>query len=191
MCWAGVNRTAAIAARLGFDDRAAHWHTLGESIGTELLKRVWNDKRQAFTAAEGSDDMDASVLLLPELGLIDASDPRFASTVNAIEKDLVRGRHVMRYAAEDDFGLPETEFLVCRFWLIDALALLGRKEEARERYTDALALRNQYGLLAEDIHPQTGALWGNFPQTYSMAGVILSAMRLSQSWEDRYWRASS
>ena len=139
-------------------------------------------------AAESTDDMDASVLLLPELGLIDAHDPRFASTVAAIEQDLVRGRHVMRYAAEDDFGLPETEFLVCRFWLIDALAALGRREEARERYQDALALRNSYGLLAEDIHPQTGALWGNFPQTYSMAGVILSAMRLSQSWEDRYWR---
>jgi GH15 family glucan-1,4-alpha-glucosidase len=135
--------------------------------------------------------MDASVLLLPELGLIEAHDPRFASTVAAIEHDLVRGRHVMRYAAEDDFGLPETEFLVCRFWLIDALAALGRREEARERYQDALLLRNKYGLLAEDIHPQSGALWGNFPQTYSMAGVILSAMRLSQSWEDRYWRASS
>jgi GH15 family glucan-1,4-alpha-glucosidase len=191
MCWAGVSRTAAIAARLGLEDRAAHWQSQADAIGEELLKRVWNEKRQAFAAAEGIDDMDASVLLLPELGLIDAADPRFASTVAAIEKDLVHGRHVMRYAAEDDFGLPETEFLVCRFWLIDALAALGRREEARERYQDALSLRNSYGLLAEDIHPQTGALWGNFPQTYSMAGVILSAMRLSQSWEDRYWRASS
>ena len=191
MCWAGISRTAAIAARLGLADRASHWQGLSESLGAELLRRVWNDKRKAFTAAEGTDDMDASVLLLPELGLIDAQDPRFASTVAAIEHDLVRGRHVMRYASEDDFGLPETEFLVCRFWLIDALAALGRREEARERYQDALALRNSYGLLAEDIHPHTGALWGNFPQTYSMAGVILSAMRLSQSWEDRYWRASS
>ena len=191
MCWAGVSRTAAIAARLGLPDRAAHWQGLADSIGEALLKRVWSDKRKAFTAAEGSTDMDASVLLLPELGLIDPHDPRFASTVAAIEHDLVRGRHVMRYAAEDDFGMPETEFLVCRFWLIDALCALGRREEARERYSDALALRNSYGLLAEDIHPQTGALWGNFPQTYSMAGVILSAMRLSQSWEDRYWRASS
>jgi GH15 family glucan-1,4-alpha-glucosidase len=191
MCWAGVSRTAAIAARLGLSDRARHWSGIADSIGEALLQRVWNPKRQAFAAAEGVDDMDASVLLLPELGLIEASDPRFATTVAAIEQDLVRGRHVMRYAAEDDFGLPETEFLVCRFWLIDALAALGRREEARERYQDALALRNSYGLLAEDIHPQTGALWGNFPQTYSMAGVILSAMRLSQSWEDRYWRASS
>ncbi|HWU56705.1 MAG TPA: glycoside hydrolase family 15 protein [Rhizomicrobium sp.] len=191
MCWAGISRTAAIAARLGLSGRARYWQALADSIGETLLKRVWNEKRQAFSAAEGIDDMDASVLLLPELGLIEAEDPRFASTVAAIESDLVRGRHVMRYAAEDDFGLPETEFLVCRFWLIDALAALGRREEARERYQDALLLRNSYGLLAEDIHPQTGALWGNFPQTYSMAGVILSAMRLSQSWEDRYWRASS
>ena len=191
MCWAGISRTAAIAARLGLHGRARYWQALADSIGETLLKRVWNDKRQAFTAAEGIDDMDASVLLLPDLGLIEAHDPRFASTVAAIEHDLVRGRHVMRYAAEDDFGLPETEFLVCRFWLIDALAALGRREEARERYQDALLLRNKYGLLAEYIHPQTGALWGNFPQTYSMAGVILSAMRLSQSWEDRYWRASS
>jgi GH15 family glucan-1,4-alpha-glucosidase len=191
MCWAGISRTAAIAARIGLQDRARHWQRLADGIGEALLKRVWNEKRKAFAAAEGIDDMDASVLLLPELGLIDAHDPRFASTVAAIEKDLVHGRHVMRYAAEDDFGLPETEFLVCRFWLVDALAALGRREEARERFEDALTLRNCYGLLAEDIHPQTGALWGNFPQTYSMAGVILSAMRLSQSWEDRYWRASS
>jgi GH15 family glucan-1,4-alpha-glucosidase len=191
MCWAGISRTAAIAARLGLVDRMQHWQGLDDSVGEELLKRVWNEKRQAFTAAEGITDMDASVLLLPELGLIDPKDPRFAATVAAIEEDLVRGQHVMRYAAEDDFGLPETEFLVCRFWLIDALAALGRREEARERYQDALSLRNSYGLLAEDIHPQTGALWGNFPQTYSMAGVILSAMRLSQSWEERYWRASS
>jgi GH15 family glucan-1,4-alpha-glucosidase len=191
MCWAGISRTAAIASKLGLAERARYWQQQADSLGETLLERAWNPKRQAFTVAEGSDDMDASVLLLPELGLIDAQDLRFASSVAAIEKDLVRGRHVMRYAAEDDFGLPETEFLVCRFWLIDALAALGRRQEARERYQDALSLRNSYGLLSEDIHPQTGALWGNFPQTYCMAGLILSAMRLSQSWEDRYWRASS
>jgi GH15 family glucan-1,4-alpha-glucosidase len=131
------------------------------------------------------------VLLLPELGLIDSADPRFASTVAAIEQELVHGRHVLRYAAADDFGLPESEFLVCRFWLIDALCHLDRGAEARDRFKDALALRNHYGLFAEDINPQTGALWGNFPQTYSMAGLILSAMRLSKSWEERYWHASS
>jgi GH15 family glucan-1,4-alpha-glucosidase len=94
----------------------------------------------------------------------------------------------MRYAAADDFGLPATAFLICRFWLVDAWWSLGRRAEAHDLFVDALAHRNRYGLLSEDIDPQTGALWGNFPQTYSMAGLILSAMRLSRSWEDRYWR---
>ncbi len=191
MCWAGVSSAGAIAARLGFPDRAAYWNDLAESIGNTILERAWNQKRKAFAAAIDSNDLDASVLLLPQLGLIDAKDPRFVSTVDAIQRELVRGKHVMRYAAEDDFGVPETAFLVCRFWLIDALWHLGRLEEARDMFRDALNHRNQYGLLSEDVHPTSGALWGNFPQTYSMAGVILSAMRLSRSWEDRYWHASS
>jgi GH15 family glucan-1,4-alpha-glucosidase len=191
MCWAGLSRAGAIAARLGFSDRATHWNEIAAKVGDVIVERCWNQKRQAFTAAIDSEDMDASVLLLPELGLIEAADPRFASTVTAIEKELVHGRHVLRYAAADDFGLPESEFLVCRFWLIDALCSLGRASEARDRFKDALALRNHYGLFAEDINPKTGMLWGNFPQTYSMAGLILSAMRLSKSWEERYWHASS
>ena len=97
----------------------------------------------------------------------------------------------MRYVGSDDFGLPETAFLICRFWLIDALWLISRRDEARERFIEALKLRNRYGLLSEDVHPTTSALWGNFPQTYSMAGLVLTAMRLSRSWEGRYWRSSS
>jgi len=191
MCWAGCSRVGAIAMRLGFDDRAAHWNKIADMIQGALLDRAWNPGRGAFTAAPDVDDLDASVLLLPELGLIDARDPRFVSTVTAIDKELLRDKHVMRYADKDDFGLPETAFLICRFWLIDAWASLGRVAEARDMFQDALRHRNRYGLLSEDIHPQTGALWGNFPQTYSMAGLITSAMRLSRSWEDRYWHASS
>ena len=101
--------------------------------------------------------------------------------------ELLRGKHVMRYVAEDDFGLPESAFLICRFWLIDAWWKLDRREEAIDMFNDALRYRNRYGLLAEDVHLQTGELCGNFPQTYSMAGLILTAMRLSRSWEDRYW----
>jgi GH15 family glucan-1,4-alpha-glucosidase len=188
MCWAGVNRLGAIAERLGFTDRAAYWNGTADRLQTELLEKAWNPKLKAFTAAVGTDDVDASVLLLPEIGLLEASDPRFISTVTAVERELLREKHVMRYANSDDFGLPETAFLICRFWLIDAWWSLGRREEARELFLDALRHRNRYGLLSEDIHPATGALWGNFPQTYSMAGLILTAMRLSRSWEDRYWR---
>ena len=87
-----------------------------------------------------------------------------------------------------DFGLPVTAFLICRFWLVDAWWSIGRHDDARNLFVDALKHRNRYGLLSEDIDPKTGKMWGNFPQTYSMAGLILTAMRLSRSWEDRYWR---
>ena len=188
MCWAGCQRLAAIAHRLGLSARAKYWNAIAEPMHAELVDQAWNPKRGAFTAAFGSDDLDASVLLLADLGVVEVDDPRFVSTVSAMERELVREKHVMRYAAEDDFGMPVTAFLICRFWLIDALWSLGRREAAQDLFADAMKYRNRYGLLSEDIDPQTGALWGNFPQTYSMAGLILSAMRLSRSWEDRYWR---
>jgi GH15 family glucan-1,4-alpha-glucosidase len=191
MCWAGISRLAAIASRLGFAERAAHWNAAAERLHGELLQQAWNPRLKAFSAAAGTDEIDASVLLLPELGLIDADDPRFISTVSAVERELLREKHVMRYANSDDFGMPETAFLICRFWLIDALWAIGRKQDARDMFLDALKLRNSYGLMSEDVHPVTKELWGNFPQTYSMAGLILSALRLSKSWEDRYWRGSS
>ncbi len=143
MCWAGVQSHRGDRRPAGLRRPRRPLAARPIPSARRLLKRVWNEKRQAFTGALGDDDMDASVLLLPELGLIDAHDPRFVSTVAAVEQDLVRGRHVMRYAAEDDFGLPETEFLVCRFWLIDALAAMGRREEARERYRTRSAIAQQ------------------------------------------------
>jgi GH15 family glucan-1,4-alpha-glucosidase len=188
MCWAGCHRLAAIAKRLGFEDRVAYWDSVADPMRDAILEKSWNAKRGAFTASFGSDDLDASVLLLPELGLIEPDDPRFVSTVTQMERELVREKHVMRYADADDFGLPVTAFLICRFWLVDAWWSIGRRDEAKDLFQDALNHRNRYGLLSEDVDPQTGALWGNFPQTYSMAGLILSAMRLSRSWEDRYWR---
>jgi GH15 family glucan-1,4-alpha-glucosidase len=188
MCWAGCQRLEAIARHLGLADRAAYWGTHANAILTEMLEKSWNPQRGAFTAAFGSEDLDASVLLLPELGAVEPTDPRFVSTVNAIERELKRDFNVMRYSSADDFGMPETAFLICRFWLIDALWAIGRREDARDMFIDALKLRNSYGLMSEDVHPGTKELWGNFPQTYSMAGLILSAMRLSKSWEDRYWR---
>jgi GH15 family glucan-1,4-alpha-glucosidase len=188
MCWAGLHRLAAIASRLGLDARAKYWNAVADPIHAELLSQAWNEKRGAFTAAFGSDDLDASVLLLPDLGIIETDDPRFGSTVAAMERELVREKHVMRYTGSDDFGIPMTAFLICRFWLIDAWWSLGRRDDAKELFEDALRHRNRYGLLSEDVDPQSGALCGNFPQTYSMAGLILTAMRLSRSWEDRYWR---
>ena len=101
----------------------------------------------------------------------------------------MRNGRIMRYAVADDFGAPETAFLACNFWYIDALAQIGRRDEARAMFESVLARRNHFGLLSEDIHPETGELWGNFPQAYSMAGIINTATRLSSSWEDAWLRA--
>ncbi|MCF8477138.1 MAG: DUF5911 domain-containing protein [Pseudolabrys sp.] len=191
MCWAGLQRLEAIATHLGLSDRAQYWGAHAGAIREEVLKQAWNPRRQAFCGAFSGEYLDASSLLLAELGLIAPEDPRFVSTVEAIDRELRRDFHVMRYIAADDFGLPETAFLICRFWLIDAMWDIGRRDEAREMFTDALKLRNRYGLLSEDVHPATGKLWGNFPQTYSMSGLILTAIKLSRSWGDRYWRGLS
>ncbi|MBT8441614.1 MAG: glycoside hydrolase family 15 protein, partial [Gammaproteobacteria bacterium] len=128
--------------------------------------------------------LDASMLLLNHLGFLKADDPRFLSTVDAIESQLRRGDHLFRYAVPDDFGEPENAFNICTFWYIDALAATGRKEEARELFEKMLDCRNSLGLLSEDLDPKTHELWGNFPQTYSMVGIINAAMRLSISWEE-------
>jgi GH15 family glucan-1,4-alpha-glucosidase len=124
--------------------------------------------------------------LLHEVGFLSADDPRFAGTVAAVEQHLRKGDFIFRYTKADDFGTPQTAFIVCTFWYIDALAALGRKEEARALFETLLACRNHLGLLSEDIDPESRVLWGNFPQTYSMVGLINSAVRLSKGWEEAF-----
>ncbi len=188
LCWVACHRLSQIAQRLGIEDRINYWRTRADTIRDEIMTRAWNPERQAFVGAFDHPDLDASVLLLQELGLVSPDDPRFVATVAAIGRELVRHGHVMRYTAEDDFGLPENAFIVCRFWYLDALAATGRHAEARAMFEDVIRCRNTFGLLSEDIHPRTGELWGNLPQTYSMAGLITSATRLSRSWEDAWLR---
>jgi GH15 family glucan-1,4-alpha-glucosidase len=120
---------------------------------------------------------------MPRLGFLEASDPRFAGTVAAIEKQLKHGDFVYRYVERDDFGYPENAFLVCTFWYIEALAAMGgeRREEARALFERVLAARNRHGLLAEDLDPRTLEQWGNFPQTYCMAGIIDCALGLTEA----------
>ncbi|HXP03591.1 MAG TPA: glycoside hydrolase family 15 protein [Stellaceae bacterium] len=187
LCWAACHRLSLIAGRLGIDNRAAFWRGQAVALQEPILARAWNPAKGALTGVLGGDELDASVLLLADLGLIAATDPRFVSTCDAIGRELRRNGRIMRYTNDDDFGAPETAFLVCNFWYIDALAAIGRRDEARSLFIDLLAHRNAFGLLSEDIHPETGALWGNIPQSYSMAGIINSAMRLSIKWED-VWR---
>jgi GH15 family glucan-1,4-alpha-glucosidase len=186
LCWAACDRLARIARLLGLDEAARQWRGTADDLRQGILDRAWNPQRGALVGAFGHDDLDASVLLMAELGMIGADDPRFVATCNVIGNELIRNGHVMRYTAQDDFGLPENAFLVCRFWYLDALAAMRRHDEARELFADLVKHRNVFGLLSEDIHPVTGELWGNLPQTYSMAGLITSATRLSRSWEDAW-----
>ena len=177
---------AASAARLGENERAGRWRDGADRIRDEILESAWNPKRRSFAHELGGEDVDATLLLLHELGFVAADDPRFVATVAAVESELRQGPYLFRYRKPDDFGAPRTAFNICTFWYIDALAAIGRRDEARELFENMLAQRNSAGFLSEDLDPGTGEPWGNFPQTYSMVGLINSAMRLSRSWEEAF-----
>jgi GH15 family glucan-1,4-alpha-glucosidase len=186
MCWAACDRLALIAGQLGLAERAAYWREQSRVIHETVIQRAWSERRGAFTSTFEGDAMDASLLLLAEVGFLDATDPRFAATVSAVEKDLRRGDFIFRYVEKDDFGEPENAFLVCTFWYVNALAALDRRDEAREFFEKLLARRNRMGLLAEHINPASGEQWGNFVQTYSMVGLINAAIRLSIRWDQAF-----
>ena len=185
MCWAACDRLGKIAQVLELPERVTYWQDHAQTMRERILRESWSEERQSFAESFGGRDLDASVLLMIEVGFIDPKDPRFIATVDALEKSLCDGPYMRRYEAPDDFGKPETAFNICTFWRIDALARIGRKEQAREIFAAMLACRNHLGLLSEDTHPLTGEMWGNFPQTYSMVGVINAAVRLSAPWDSQ------
>jgi len=186
MCWVACDRLAKIAARLGLGERARHWRMHADGIHAVIGARAWHARRGSFVATFEGEALDASLLLLAELGFVRADDPRFAGTVAAVERDLRRGDLVFRYAQPDDFGTPANAFVVCTFWYIDALAALGRRDEARALFEAMLKRRNRLGLFSEHVDPESGELWGNFPQTYSMVGMINCATRLSIPWDQAF-----
>ncbi len=186
MCWAACDRLARIASHLELADRARYWRGRADRIHEVICQRAWNDKKQTFAAHFDGASLDASLLLLHDLGFVSAEDPRFAQTVAAIEKELRQGDYIYRYIDTDDFGVPQNAFVVCTFWYIYALVALNRSEEARELFENLLNRRNRHGLLAEHIDPRTGAPWGNFVQTYSMVGLINAAIRLSKRWDSAF-----
>jgi GH15 family glucan-1,4-alpha-glucosidase len=151
-------------------------------VRAAIEEKAWFADGQRFAATFGGDDLDASLLQLVDMRFLEPSDPRFLATFEAVEKGLRRGEHMLRYAAEDDFGLPETAFNFCTFWLIEALHLVGRTEEARQLYEAMLDRLTPAGLLSEDTDFASGELWGNYPQTYSLVGLINCAGLLSRPW---------
>lgn len=190
MCWAALHRLGHIAAHVGREADARHWLSEAAQLKEKILDAATVEGEGWISGSLDENIVDASILVLPEFGLISKKDKRFHRTIEIVEQRLVKNGFVMRYDEADDFGMPENGFLLCSFWYIDALASVGRRDEARAMFESVLARRNHVGLLSEDIDPKTGELWGNFPQTYSHVGLILSAMRLSQSWEEGLWHAS-
>ncbi|HUE78610.1 MAG TPA: glycoside hydrolase family 15 protein [Sphingomicrobium sp.] len=182
MSWAACDRLAKAAATLGLEERAIIWTERAATIRDRIEQAAWRPDIDSMSATFDGDDLDASLIQLLDLRFFAPDDPRFQGTLRAVEAGLRRGSHMLRYATEDDFGLPETAFNVCTFWLIEALHATGRSQDARSLFEEMLERRTAAGLLSEDIDPQSGELWGNYPQTYSLVGIINCAVLLSHPW---------
>jgi trehalose 6-phosphate phosphatase len=179
MCWQTAHLGAAIADRFLGRPRP-EWHALADEIKADILAHGWDDSIGAFTSAYGEHDPDASVLLIGLTGLVEPGDPRFAGTIRAVERDLLRGCTVYRYHYDD--GLPGGEggFYLCTSWLIEALAISGRADEARALFDRYAATAGPTGLLPEQHDPAENRGLGNHPQAYSHIGLINAALRLDQ-----------
>ena len=184
MCWAACDRLSKAATHLGLADRAEFWRARAQLIRERIEKDAFVEDEGRFAASFGNRELDASLLQMTDLGFLDPNDPRQVATFDAIERDLKKGPYLFRYVEPDDFGEPETAFNFCTFWFIEALHLNGRDEEAREIFEQMLSRRTHAGLLSEDISLSDHELWGNYPQTYSLVGIINCAILLSRSWTD-------
>lgn len=171
-------------ADFGLPGDAARWRRTRDAIHAEVLARGFDPQLNSFVQSYGSSDLDASLLMLPLVGFLPATDPRMVGTVAAIQARLCQDGFVERYPTSSGVdGLPPGEgaFLICSFWLADNLALQGRVSEARALFERLLALRNDVGLLAEEYDPRSGRLVGNFPQAFSHVGLINTARNLDHA----------
>ena len=184
LCWTAVDKAAKVAKILGKTSKLAEWETLEIAIREDIIKNAWSDTAQAFTQAYGSDDLDASVLLMESYGFIDAMNPKFISTVKAIERELCNDGLLYRYKNKDDFGLPSSSFTICTFWFINSLYKIGEKQKAVEHFEKLLSYSNHLGLFSEDLDFKTKRLLGNFPQAYSHLALIETAINLSKITEE-------
>ena len=182
MSWVGMDRAAKIAAFWGRNKYIQGWNNLAEKIKEDILHNAWSEKTKTFIMHYDSDHLDASNLLMLHYSFLPPEDPRIRSTVYQYYKHLVKNGFMFRYLMEDDFGYPENAFIVCTFWMINALYLIGEKEKAREMFEYMLKYRNHLGLLSEDIEIYTGRLTGNFPQAYSHLALIQSAFTLETDY---------
>ena len=182
MCWVALDRAIALADHLGAEDRIADWAAARDEIRAAILTRGWNERAGAFTQAFGSEDLDASNLMLAITGFLPADDPRMKATIDATAARLTDKRGlVYRYLAHDGLAGQEGTFLLCTFWLAQAQALSGEIEAATATFERAVAAINDVGLLAEEVDPASGEMIGNFPQAFSHIGLINAAWAIAQA----------
>jgi len=179
LCWCAMERGASIAEFVGAPkEYATRWRQTAEQIRHDIETKGWSKKQKSFTQYFGGNELDATSLLLEPYGFISANDPRYISTVKAIEKELCENGLMLRYRNEDDFGKPTSSFTICNFWMINALYKIGELQKAEQMFERVLSAGNHLGLFSEDIDMQNGRLLGNFPQAYSHLALIESVLLL-------------
>ncbi|MDQ3456801.1 MAG: glycoside hydrolase family 15 protein [Actinomycetota bacterium] len=175
MCWVALDRAVLLAPRLGPDIDPTRWANARDEVRAAVLDQAWSAEAGAYTGAFGSDDLDASVLLLPIVGFLPATDERMHATIEAVERELASGGLVRRWPSDP------SGFLICTFWLVECLALAGEVERATEWFHRATGYANDLGLLAEEADPDTRELLGNYPQAFSHVGLINAAWRITEA----------
>jgi len=185
MCWVALDRAVAMASMIGAEHKVGEWEAIRDEIREAILERGWSEDAGGFAQYFGGSELDASNLMMALVGFLPADDPRMLSTIEAIERDLTDDRGlVFRYRAEggvDGLIGGEGTFLLCTFWLAEALAWAGRVDRATEVFERAAAFANDVGLLSEEVDEETGELLGNFPQAFSHIGLINAAWAISQA----------
>jgi GH15 family glucan-1,4-alpha-glucosidase len=183
MAWVALDRAVKGIEEFGLDGPVERWRVIRDDIHREVCERGYDADRGAFVQSYGSKLLDASLLMMPLVGFLPPTDPRVRGTIEAIERHLSADGFVSRYQTTPDVdGLPpgEASFLLCSFWLIDCLELIGRHEDATRRFEQLLSIRNDVGLLAEGYDTTQQRLAGNFPQAFSHVGLINTALNLSR-----------
>lgn len=180
LCWVAVDKAIKVAELLGKTSKINKWKLIEAEIHKDIMEHAWSNELKAFTQSYGSKDLDASVLLMEPYGFIPAKDPKYISTVHAIERELSNDGLLYRYKNQDDFGLPSSSFTICTFWFINSLFKIGEEQKAKKMFDKLLSYSNHLGLFSEDIDFKTKRLLGNFPQAYSHLALIETAINLSK-----------
>jgi GH15 family glucan-1,4-alpha-glucosidase len=184
MAWVAFDRGIRLCEEFDREGPVERWRAIRREIHAQVCHEAWSDQLGSFTQSYGSSRLDASLLLLQQVGFLPPDDPRIRSTLEAVQRGLCFDGFMLRYRTEESIdGLPGAEgtFLPCSFWLVDALALDGRHDEAAELFERLLGVRNDLGLLAEEYDPREGRLLGNFPQAFSHVALINSALTLART----------